>query len=351
MRENLIHNIETLVCNSWGEVVGARYSGAEGLVRCARDFLQQRGGPGEAAPSVVIRCLCASRAAPIAARVEELLTDLGEAFPRVDGQGDLRYVLAVGKSFHVMDTRAGTLQSRSADDEEQLLGLLGEPGPAWSRLVIDRHALSGSPLPVIATRMAPGRVDVFCETRADGTRVVVADERGALYSIHYAGLTEKSALAALARFLVSVRFRQGATTRGSSGLAGPATLRFHRLVRGQGTTDYAVQPLQEAPDAAGNCLQIQAIAEPASDSGRVYYTIWCEGESFSQRELGERFHRELAAYVLARRGNAERYPVYLTDLDLSALETAPAGMLQTIHYLRHRQVLEDAISAALGNRA
>ncbi len=90
---------------------------------------------------------------------------------------------------------------------------------------------------------------------------------------------------------------------------------------------------------------MQAIAE--AHEGEPLFTVYCDGVAFSQRELGADFHARLGAYILARRREATVYPVYLTDLDLSALAPAAAAPLQTVHYLRHRQRLEAAINAAL----
>jgi len=66
-----------------------------------------------------------------------------------------------------------------------------------------------------------------------------------------------------------------------------------------------------------------------------------------QRELGAEFHARLGAYILGRRHEASAYPVYLTDLDLSAVAPVADAPLQTVHYLRHRQRLEASINAAL----
>jgi adenylate cyclase class 1 len=346
MRENLVLNIETLGCNSWGEVVAARYGREEGLLRCAREFLQLGELHAPPAVPVVIRCFCASRAAPIAARIEELFADLREAFHGPGAAPDARYVLSIGGRLHLLCRRNGVVEARSADMAPALLELLGAPQPAWCSLRIDRHALRDSPLPALAARLAPGQVAVFCESRSDGPEVIVADERGSLFASRRGGLREDSALAALAHFLVSVRFRQGAGRHAAGGVVGTPP-RFYRLTREHSRGEYEATPLPDPPRAIGTALHVQAIAEPASDSERVFYTVWCEGASFSQRELGERFHAELAAHIVARRGAGEAYPVYLSDLDLSALEATSPEPLQTLHYLRHRETLEAAINAAL----
>jgi adenylate cyclase class 1 len=346
LRENLVHNIETLVCNSWGEVVATRYSQEDGLLRCARDFLQMGElHVAEAAP-VSIRCFCSSRAEPIAARIGELFTDLRDAFRPGPQPADTRYVLAVGTRLQLLRQQGSVVSSEAADGPEALLELLCRPLPAWSGLAVDRHALEGTPLPALAPRLKPGVVSVFCESRADGLQLIVADERGSLFRVRYPGLRESSALAALARFLLSVRYRRNAA-RGAAATEGPGAPRFYRLSREHGRAAYTAQPLAEAPRAGAESLHVQALAEPDAGTGSVLYTVWCEGESFSQRELGAGFHTALAARIRALRATGGDYPVYLTDLDLSALEAGEPAPLQTLHYLRHRQALEDAINASL----
>jgi adenylate cyclase, class 1 len=75
--------------------------------------------------------------------------------------------------------------------------------------------------------------------------------------------------------------------------------------------------------------------------------VYCGGATFAQAELGEAFHAQLAAHIRSLRQSTERYPVYITDLDLSALAPDTDAPLQTVHYLREKQRLEAAINRAL----
>ena len=199
----------------------------------------------------------------------------------------------------------------------------------------------------IAARMTPWRCSVFSEARAEGIAVTIVDEHGSFLHAEYAGAREGTLLGAIAQFLESVRYRQN-----GSGGADPAAARptepprFFRLGRAAGG-EYGAQELPAPPGyRPGSFLEVQAIAE-ASD-GEPLFTVYCDGAAFSQRELGEDFHARLGAYILGRRREAAAYPVYLTDLDLSALAPGGDTPLQTVHYLRHRQRLEAAINAALG---
>jgi adenylate cyclase class 1 len=297
--------------------------------------------PGGARPSVHIRCHSPSRAAAIAARLGELFADLDRCFGDVP-TGAARYVLQIGERLHLLQRDRDGVESESVGSTEELLRLLAEPPAPWCPLTIDRHALTDTPLPAIAPLLLAGQVAVFCERRRDGTRVLVADEGGALFHDTTPGLREPSALAALAQFLGSVRYRRNSTA-GAPAL--DAAARFHRLERDAGG-GYSVHPLPEPGAAAGALLAVQAIAE-RDEHDRTRFVVYCDSVAFSERELGPRFGRELAAHIRTRRPSGAAYPVYITDLDLSALEAAAPGALSTVRYLRERQRLERAINAAL----
>ena len=89
---------------------------------------------------------------------------------------------------------------------------------------------------------------------------------------------------------------------------------------------------------------VQAIAEPGAGQ-RLQVSIFCDQREFSELEYGTRLYAEVARHILHKRRSNEHYPCYITDLDLSAID--PAGVLQTVQYLRYRQQLEDALNAAM----
>jgi adenylate cyclase class 1 len=346
LRENLVLNVETVARNSWGELVSARHCGVEGLLRCLRDFVSL--AQANAGLRVAVRCFCPSRAEPIATRMGEVFADLARHFHRERGGSNARYVLEIRNQLHVLQQRRGASSSASADGLAALYGILGEPQSGWSALAIDRHALERTPLPAIAARMTPWRCSVFSESRAEGIAVTIIDEHGSFLHAEYAGAREGTLLGAIAQFLESVRYRQnGSGSGGADPAAARATEppRFFRLGRAAGG-EYSAQELPAPPGyRPGAFLEVQAIAE--AHEGEPLFTVYCDGAAFSQRELGADFHARLGACILARRRAAAVYPVYLTDLDLSALAPPGAAPLQTVDYLRHRQRLEAAINAAL----
>ena len=53
----------------------------------------------------------------------------------------------------------------------------------------------------------------------------------------------------------------------------------------------------------------------------------------------------MARQILAQREGGQRYPCYITDLDLSA--TPGGAAVETLHYLRYKAELEQALNQAL----
>ena len=346
LRENLVLNIETVQCNSWGEIVATRYVREDGLIRCLRDYLQLIAA-GNARPHLAIRCYCASRSTAIAARVEQLFEDLGRSFGGA-GLHDARYVLAIGSRLHLMQLHDGVVSAQSAADLKQLYALLGQACATWSPLTIDRYALRDSALPTICRHIGAGRVTVFCGSDDAALEITVIDEQGSFFHARHDDAHEGPALCALDQFLAAVRYRQnGAALPPSAGPGGGAGPRFYRLSRTGNRGEREVQHLTLPADKrAVPFLDLQAIGEKG-EGDELLYTVYCNGIAFSQRELGDAFPGQLAAHVRARRSAGAHYPIYLTDIDLSALAGNTRQTLQTVHYLQHKQLLEQRIELAL----
>ncbi len=89
---------------------------------------------------------------------------------------------------------------------------------------------------------------------------------------------------------------------------------------------------------------MQAIVE-AGDNGRSQVTLYCNQQEFSGLEYGNDLFAAVTRTIVARRRDGERYPCYITDIDLSGLHGN--GRSQTVQYLRYKSRLEAALNAAM----
>ena len=337
MRENLVLNLETLTVNSWGEVVATRYTGEDGLLRCVRELSSVATA---SAPTLRVLCAGTRHAASIEARIGALLRDIGACFARHGREGTARYVLATGNRLHLIEQDQDRMVMRCAANEDALFALLAAPRTLWGSLTVDTHALRETPLPLVATSLEPGRIGVFCEMQQAGIRIILADERGSLLRWTISGARKESALAALAQFLQSVRYRQI-----GQGVADVPTVQFYELTRKARQPDWSARRIADpAPLGSAAALHIQALTDHDG-----IWTVYCDGIAFSQRELGEDFAPTLSAHIRSLRASRGSYPVYITDLDLSALDAAPARAVQTVLYLSRKCALEQGLNAAIAD--
>jgi adenylate cyclase class 1 len=95
-------------------------------------------------------------------------------------------------------------------------------------------------------------------------------------------------------------------------------------------------------------INIKAIAEMDSEQ-QLRYTIFCDEQEFSALSYGEQLFSAVANYIVQRRKQGERYPCYITDLDLSLCQDTIAQQtgLQLGHYLHLKSELEDKLNQAL----
>jgi adenylate cyclase class 1 len=88
---------------------------------------------------------------------------------------------------------------------------------------------------------------------------------------------------------------------------------------------------------------VQAIGEP-NDNNAISFTIYCDQQEFSAWDYGDEVFNETARFILSRRRNGERYPCYITDLDLSRCQS---NANQSIHHLHYKQWLETRLNESL----
>ncbi|CAD5106344.1 class I adenylate cyclase [Zestomonas carbonaria] len=342
VRENLVQSLDQISLNSWNELVVSRYDGPNAPLDCLRDYLNAL-PPGGPQPNLRVRCFCRNRAPAIAERVEtlfrEVLGHYGSATPG-------RHLVQLRQQYHVFDLHPGQVSHTTLADLPALLDYLGKARTAFAPLHLDRHALEGNELALILPQGQPDCLQVFYRLHGDQAELSVLDEHNALWRQRLPFHDEQSLLTPLHRFLQSLLYRRNA----SLALDAPPDvaaleIRYYRIVPPAPLRAQRLEP-REAPETAVShpFYDVQAILEPTT-GGRMQATLYCNHREFSELEYGAGLYRAVARHILAQRSGGERYPCYITDLDLSRV--LGKGQLQSIHYLRYKARLETALNQAL----
>lgn len=340
-RENLVLSIDRLTLNSWNELHASRYEGASALPDCLRDYLDELPAQGPR-PALQVRCFCRHSGLPIARRVETLFNEAQRA---LDEGSDSRYLLQVRQHFHMLDLSAGNVRHTKLDDLRALIDHLGEAHQRDRPVHVDRHALEGQDLSLILAQARAQCLQVFYCVRAATAELTVLDEFNAVWRQQVPYRDDQSLLTPLLRFLQSVSYRRATQLPFEASRLAAMDILFYRVQPPSSllplTVERRAAPREEASDPF---YDIQAIIEP-SEKGRSHVTLYCNHQEFSSLEYGAGLFAAVARYILGQRSGAQRYPCYITDLDLSGLHGG--GRTQTVQYLRYKAHLEAALNQAL----
>ena len=355
---NPVANIEQVLVNSWGELNCRRFAGESALLNCLRMYLQVIPVNAQlSAPKLDVRCFCATRPDEIALRLEEIFQDTASCLVSDNGHTNQRYVLEIEANFYIFQFVDGKLEINRAANQQQLLHSLGALQERHSAIVLDRYCLVDSVLASILDHSKADQVQVFFQRHTKSSEktadVYVIDERGSLYSFSTPFHSEQSLLSPLDQFIQSTLIRRNSEQLFISNTDPDYEADVFDLNKFE--VDYYEVVIEDdqsqlvSRDIGRELKQpqffnVQAIGDKGF-SDRPLFNIYCNQQEFTELEHGAQLFHKVAEYILSHRQSDERYPCYITDLDLSHFEDY--SQQQTAYFLQQKSDLEQALNQAL----
>lgn len=346
LQEDLVVSVDVVCVNTWQEVMVARFAQGQPLLAALRYIMQQMPAAyAGSLPKVIPVASAEAHAGSLVQRVREVITDVLTCYYGAR-QPDARYVIQSGTGYFVLSLENWQLRFVRCPDVVALYECLSKPQTRFSPLTVDQKTLSGSPLPLMVREGEPNAVRIFYRAVDEHrTEVWVFDENNALLHL-FMEVRDLELMVPLRRFLRSVTERQKAareldlTTNNIP--PDPRLLWFEVVGRGP-------WQLQARQIPAGyqdrKFLHVQGLAY-LGESG-VQFNLVCSGQEFNAAVYGETLYDEVASHIASQRESGEHYPVYVTDLDLTALQADPCQPIATITYLHYKAQLEERLTAAL----
>lgn len=339
LRENLVLSIDQVVLNSWNELIVSRFSGDNALLQCLSGLLNDCSAHSDDV-QIHVACFCQNRAASIVKRVEQVVT---QAFANIQQNQDSRYLLQIEQQLHVLEWRAGRAGYMSFADADGLLEYLSQEQAQYVRWRVDEYALQGHVLKFI---LPVGRVDaiqVFYRVQGAQAHIYVLDERNGFWQHTQDFIDQQTLLMPLQRFLNSLLYRQATTESFVEQQPYMATLavNYHRIYPDG----------QDSPQRIERCRLVDNEREHTFHAVQAIYeeeghlSLFCNHQEFSELEYGARLYQYVARYILGMRRTTERYPCYITDIDLSKVQAS--NSVQSMHFLQRKTVLEKRLNEAL----
>lgn len=357
LRENLMINADIIQVNSWGEIICRHYP-TDALINCIQHYCRLFPPAKQASlPDLTIRCFSSGQGSNISQRLTDLWRDLISSFYSGTRPSTSRYILEMGDEYLMLQFFHQQPQIYRFKSYEKLLEKLGQPQSEFSPIILDRYALRDKPLRIIADIAKQRGIYLFyqlqplpSQTRQQESQraaITIIDEKGSLFTTTTEYHNQQTLLRPQVDFIHAAMQRQlHASDLGSTDNIKIQIYELTGNIKQQ-------QGMAERRELQNNLAQlhyinIKAIVEMDS-AQELRFTVFCNEQEFSSLVYGDDLFKAVASYIVRRRKQGERYPCYITDLDLSLCHDTIAQQtgLQLGYYLQLKADLEEKLNAAL----
>lgn len=343
-KENLVINADVIQINSWGELV-CRHFAADALVNMLLHYLRLFPvGKSVQLPELMIRCFSSGQGSNIAHRLTELWRDIIACYYSGTRPRHSRYVFEVGDEYWLLQILQQQPHMVRFKQYEKLLEKLGQAQTDFSPIVIDRYALHDKALKKIAEAVKQSGVYLFYQVKGESAAIYIVDEKGSLFTMNMPFHNQQTLLRPLIGFIRAAMRRQQL----EGDISGVVDIAVYELTNdGKQISLLNTRQLQQDLTQL-HFINIKAIADLDAEDN-IQFTVYCDEQEFSALAYGADVFTAIARYIFKRRQQGEKYPCYITDLDLSLCHDAIAQQtgLQLGHYLRIKAELEQQLTAAL----
>ncbi|MDN3638128.1 class I adenylate cyclase [Simiduia curdlanivorans] len=344
---SLVKNFSVLSINSWAEVR------VQKIGEKLEDLLHWLVGQATTNATVQVRNLSLQSAALIEQRLkllcDTLLQHTGRHTPEKDAHH--LFVTLADEKFLLVHFDHGW-QVSSFGSSSDLWQALSQPAPNYRSLTVDpachHHKLIRASGLTPLTELSSNSIQILFRIDGASAHVYCKDERGSLFYFEQAFHDQDALLKPLHHFLRAVLHRN--PIRGAQPMFGIFPIEFYEVLERAETLKLE---RRHATSAIGNmrlfdlqfCIESLDLALAPS---QWQLSAWLNGEAIAPDTGAGLFHT-VARTILSHRQSGQRYPCYITDLDLSLCEhqLPHFDQLQTSHYLKLKFQLERALNHAL----
>ncbi|MCI0506168.1 MAG: class I adenylate cyclase [Gammaproteobacteria bacterium] len=345
---NLALTFDLVIVTSWQEILTYRYSGVDGLLDCLCQLLRWNlNNKKEQRNKIAAYNFSFAQGAQLVRRIQQLVTDVLNAYFHNNTLNDVRYILEAQQSYFDINHEGDNFYYVRADTEREFFNKLSEPKAGINRFVVDQQAFKGTIAAEVFARNTPGKIQLFYEVAGQLASIYVLDEQGAAF---YQKLPFHEDLALINQYMAffdTVLNRQAMAHNNKYYAGMLENIEFYRVKRlPDGKCDFIRQESSYEKNKRAY-FHVQVVGSVIDQ--KTVFTMYTEDKEYSSLDYGINLFREVAKYVLRRRPSGERYPIYITDLDLAPalLGERASSQFQIIEYLNFKKRIEEKLNYEL----
>ncbi|PIP80135.1 MAG: hypothetical protein COW84_06870 [Gammaproteobacteria bacterium CG22_combo_CG10-13_8_21_14_all_40_8] len=333
---NLIQSLDILSINSWNEITVRSFTGASSVLRLLQHaYTQKKSNKGW---EFILSCDVGTFSNGINQRLNEMLHHLMNfsVLPTPS-----KYLWSQGEYIQYLGFTATNVEPGIIESEKELLNIISTADPSGDFIHIgfDHNCLPKEPFRVISKESQKGVVNLYYHVDKTSLKIWLSDEMGALIKWTQDFEHLHNILDTYHNFLQEVLTRQsvlGTKIKISQ-------IQFFELKYSEEQWKLSKKSLPPCV-VAKRFLPIQAVVE-TDENNHSMVNIYCQKEVFFQSELKENFYPVIAKFIVEQRLHHKKYPIYLTDLELTRL--THRGQISTCTYLKYKIDIENKLNDAL----
>lgn len=340
-KRNLICSVDMMFRNSWNEIVVGKYESMDGLLSCLCEIFDHKTlGARQKLPTLVCSSYNSARAMSVANRVHGLFDEIAVVFKGYRKTISPRLVIQSARSFCIMQVKNRKMTAVTVTEKKLRLEL-SKPQDVFSPIRFDRLIDKKKILPVICAHHKRGLVQIYyVQLPDDKAHVYILDEKSSLFFKEQRFVSELSLFQSYKELLESIMHRRRLAAYEQDEMVFDLDVECYRVekVRQQWLLTNV-----DVPDKAFNKgINVRVAYDAQTDESHIY----CNEKMFSSLDFGGALYNEASNYIRQERASVGDYPVYITDIDVphEELGVASLAQLQTIHYLRYKQAIEDKLN-------
>ncbi len=315
---NLASHFDVVLFNSWGEISTLHYSGEFAWVEFYKDYAQVI---AENNGSFPVFCRGLVQRDQIVQRIEKLLTSLNHLRAnslRTDYAH--RYIMMVSGKPQIIDLYKDHVAYTRYQSMPKLYDGLSEntysdQPEVKIKFTVDEYMELNPFITSVTKRRFSESLDFFVSCKSKQiVEVIIRSANGSLYFQAHRNINITQVVNHYQQFFEKVQNRSLL----NSGLL--ETVNYYQLIGSEQTDNQRFKPI--APKYTNQFLdfsQVQAIAtqKHVFSAGFDLYTA---NSCFLYSEHGEGVYQKLRNEILSIRKDTTNYPIFLTDIDLSAID-------------------------------
>lgn len=332
-----IQKVDHISVSSWGEVITSHYIGLDAFFSCLTQIFNDSQQPVNA-ENLKIACYTPVRAKSISLRVQSIFNNLIDFFSDQSNQQNTRYLLPGGQAYYIFQNKNKRLHYWSLDSTEQLTQELATAQDTFSAVHFDPVILENTIIPYLYCLNLKQIIQIFYICENDSTNIYIIDENGALFFQEHNFSNYQHVLNNYSSFLESILNQPFYNN--------DVQIKHYKIQRDkQGI--FSSHSIKNVPSISYDDLALRVvIVDALPNSSDVAYYVYCNEQEFSSEIYGKNLFKEISKYFLQCRQNTDDYSIHISDLDApySYFDVENESQLQTIHFLKMKQKIENKIN-------